>query len=164
MRLPLPCKVEDVFISRSSSEQSTPLRKHLYLSDLLPCSFIGLQLIQDRLGVLQHHIHLFPHLSLRFCGLRICKGQHQGGQHNNIIPVFLFISTSTPWPVINDNRNLSGRKVLINFSPIMQMKVSRNNLILIPPIFQAERQETEGDKTRQMDSCTPCGSEHRAEC
>lgn len=52
----------------------------VYLSDLLSRSFVRLQLIQDRLGVLQHHIHLLPHLSLCFCGLGIWKGQKQQQQ------------------------------------------------------------------------------------
>lgn len=45
----------------------------VYLSDLRTGSFVRLQLVQDALRILQHHVHLLPHLPLRFCGLGVCR-------------------------------------------------------------------------------------------
>lgn len=52
----------------------------VYLSDLLPRSLVRLQLIQDPLCILQHHVHLVPHLSLRVCGLGVCDGRQEQEQ------------------------------------------------------------------------------------
>lgn len=44
-----------------------------YLSDLRARPFVGLQLVQDPFGVLQHHVHLLPHLPLCVRGPGICR-------------------------------------------------------------------------------------------
>lgn len=59
--------------NRRGAAEGTAVREGAYLPDLHARPLVGLQLIQDPLSVLQHHVDLLPHLPLCVCGLGICR-------------------------------------------------------------------------------------------